>query len=73
MKQSEWPLLLFRKGVAVTVAVHEGEYGRNTVLFRLLQEPEKPTSTAEYYHSGNELNNGTVMINSPCIQASEQV
>jgi hypothetical protein len=53
MKQSGWPLLLFREEAAVTVAVNEGKYGRNKLFNpRPIQAPEKPLSTAEYLHSG---------------------
>jgi hypothetical protein len=31
MKQSGWPLLLFREEAAVTVVVNEGNYGRKTI------------------------------------------
>ena len=39
--------LALSRGVAVPVAVHEGKDGRNTVLSRPLQAPEKAISTAE--------------------------
>ncbi len=62
MKQSGWPLLLFREAAAVPVAVHEGQYGRNTVLSRPLQAPEKPISTVEYSALGNVLNMHLVLL-----------
>lgn len=37
---------------AVFVVVNKGKDGRNAVLWRLLQAPEKPLSTAEYPCSG---------------------
>jgi hypothetical protein len=52
MKQSGRPRLLFREKVAVTVAVHEGKYGRILLLSRPLQALEKALPTAEPFHVG---------------------
>jgi hypothetical protein len=47
--------LALSRGATVPVAVHEGTYGRKTLLSRPLQAPEKPITTAECSTLGNEL------------------
>ena len=54
MNQAGWLSLLFREEAAVTVAVNEGKY---VFLYRALQSPEKPISTAEYVRSGKRTQN----------------
>ncbi|HEU5374474.1 MAG TPA: hypothetical protein VFV38_03460 [Ktedonobacteraceae bacterium] len=52
MKPSGWLLSLFHEVATVPVEVHEAKNGRNAVLSRPLQTPEKLIATAEYSSAG---------------------